>query len=436
MNFYADLHIHSRFSRATSKSLNLTSLATGAKTKGLKVIGTGDFTHPVWLFEIESELRETPGGLLVYPSTNDILFMLTAEVSTIYKQDGRVRKVHHLIGAPDIEAAKEISMALARIGNIKSDGRPIIGMSSRDLLDLVLTASIDAFIIPAHIWTPWFSALGSKSGFDSIEDCYLDLSPNIFACETGLSSDPPMNRMVTSLDRYFLVSNSDAHSADKLGREATIFDCEPGYHEILTAMRTGTGLEGTIEFFPEEGKYHLDGHRDCGVVLEPEETLRLKGICPVCGKPLTIGVQYRVHELADRFEGLSPKHRPFFSIIPLKEILGEVLSVGPASVKVEKLYDTMTATLGPELGILLDAPLPEIEKVAGEKAGLAVSRMREGRVRKRPGYDGVYGTISMLSDGNDSIRHCERSEAIPYSENSSINEDTPKRRTEQLRLFD
>ena len=407
MRLIADLHIHSRFSRATSRALNLEALAMGAGIKGIKVIGTGDFTHPLWLNEIENELKESGSGLLFHPDHKEISFMLTAEISTIYKEGDKVRKVHHLIGAPNIGAAKKISEALAKIGNIKSDGRPIIGMSSRNLLELVLTASADAFIIPAHIWTPWFSALGSKSGFDSIADCYLDLAEHIFACETGLSSDPPMNRMVKSLDAYFLVSNSDAHSAGKLGREATIFESEPGYHEMLNAMKTGTGLAGTIEFFPEEGKYHLDGHRDCGVVLEPKETKRLKGRCPVCGKPLTIGVQYRVHELADRFEGASPKARPFSYAIPLKELLGECLQVGPASAKVERLYESLINKLGPELNILLDAPVEDIVRAADEKLGLAISNMRLGRVSKKPGYDGVFGVISVLKDDPVNMKKTE-----------------------------
>jgi DNA helicase II / ATP-dependent DNA helicase PcrA len=400
MRLFADLHIHSRFSRATSKALNLEALAKGAGTKGITVIGTGDFTHPEWLNEIETELKETGSGLLFYPGYKEISFMLTGEISTIYKDCDRVRKVHHLIGAPDIGAAKKINQALARIGNIKSDGRPIIGMSSRNLLELVLEASADAFIIPAHIWTPWFSALGSKSGFDSIADCYLDLAPYIFACETGLSSDPPMNRMLKSLDNYFLVSNSDAHSAGKLGREATIFDCRHDYFEILNAMKTGAGLAGTIEFFPEEGKYHLDGHRDCGIVLKPEETERLKGRCPLCCKPLTIGVQYRVHELADRFEGVSPKARPFNYAIPLKELLGECLQIGSASVKVERLYESLIKKLGPELDILLHVLLEDIIKAGDEKVGLAISNMRSGRVHKKPGYDGVFGVISVLKDAD------------------------------------
>jgi len=396
MRLFADLHIHSRFSRATSKSLDLKALADGARTKGIKVIGTGDFTHPSWFEEIRTELKDDGSGLFVHPDYKDISFMLTAEISTIYKQGDKTRKVHHLIGAPDIAAVSRINHALEKIGNIKSDGRPIIGMSSRNLLELVLTASNDAFIIPAHIWTPWFSVLGSKSGFDSIKECYLDLSDHIFACETGLSSDPAMNRRVSSLDRYFLVSNSDAHSADKLGREATIFDCEQSYASLLNAMKTGQGLSGTVEFYPEEGKYHMDGHRDCGVVLEPEETLRLSGCCPVCGKGLTIGVQYRVNELSDRLECPSSKERPFFSVIPLKEILGEILNVGTASNRVQKAYEKLVSSVGPELTILLDTSINDIAAAADEETALAVSNMRSGRVNKKPGYDGVFGVISVM----------------------------------------
>jgi DNA helicase-2/ATP-dependent DNA helicase PcrA len=430
MRLFADLHIHSRFSRATSRTLNLEVLAQGAELKGIKVIGTGDFTHPVWLDEIETGLRENGSGLYFLPGRKEISFMLTAEISTIYKQDGRVRKVHHLIGAPDMGVARRISEALSKIGNINSDGRPIIGMSSRNLLDLVLNASADAFIIPAHIWTPWFSALGSKSGFDSISECYLDLAEHIFACETGLSSDPPMNRMVKSLDAYFLVSNSDAHSTDKLGREATIFECEPGYYEMLNAMKTGSGLAGTIEFFPEEGKYHLDGHRDCGVTLEPDETEKLNGRCPVCGKPLTIGVLYRVHELSDRVNGTAPKARPFDYAIPLKELLGECFDVGPASAKVEKIYESLIKKLGPELNILLDVPIEAIVKASDEKLGLAVSSMRSGRVSRKPGYDGVFGVISALKGAPAGMQK----QTIEY-ERPEINDETLRRRKEQLTLF-
>jgi len=398
MRFFADLHVHSRFSRATSKELTINALGKGAVLKGLTVIGTGDFTHPSWLSEIEQDLVEAEPGLFSLKHDPGVRFILTTEISTIYKQGEQVRKVHHLLAAPDLETVHTINKALARVGNIISDGRPILGISSRDLLEIVLEANKDAFLVPAHIWTPWFSVLGSKSGFDSIGACYLDLEPHIFAVETGLSSDPPMNHRVMGLDRYVLVSNSDAHSSEKLGREAIIFDCEPDYFAMLAALKTGEGLLGTVEFFPEEGKYHLDGHRDCEVVLEPEETARLNGRCPVCGKPLTIGVLSRVYALTDRKEGKPLKAKPFYPIIPLPEILGENMQIGQSSGKVKAAYANLVRKLGGELPLLLDVDLEEIRKAGGDMLALAVSRMREGKVFKEAGYDGKFGRIRVFQD--------------------------------------
>ncbi|HQP30330.1 MAG TPA: UvrD-helicase domain-containing protein, partial [Deltaproteobacteria bacterium] len=396
--FYADLHVHSRFSRATSRDLTLAALAQGAHTKGIAVVGTGDFTHPTWLSEIEQELIEAEGGLFRLKDDPGVRFMLTAEISTIYKQGDKVRKVHHVLVAPDVRTVRAINKALARIGNIVSDGRPILGLSSRDLLEIVLQADPRAFLIPAHIWTPWFSALGSKSGFDTIAECYLDLEPYIFAVETGLSSDPLMNRMVGSLDRYHLVSSSDAHSAEKLGREATVFSCGRDYDAIRAALQTGAGLKGTVEFFPEEGKYHLDGHRDCAVVLEPEETERLKGKCPVCGRALTVGVLSRVHALADRRDEGPATARPFHSAIPLSEIISEILKVGPSSLKVKALYENLIRKLGAELEVLLEAGLDDIRRAGGDTLALAIERMRLGKVHKQAGFDGQFGRIRVFSD--------------------------------------
>lgn len=405
MKFFADLHIHSRFSRATSRGLTLNSLAQGARVKGISVLGTGDFTHPAWLGEIEEGLQEAEPGLYrMRQGDNDVRFMLTAEISTIYKQGDRVRKVHHLIGAPHLEAARRISASLARVGNILSDGRPILGITSRDLLEIVLEASERAFLIPAHIWTPWFSALGSKSGFDTIAECYGDLAHHIFAVETGLSSDPPMNWSVSSLDGYCLVSNSDAHSAEKLGREATIFETGLDYHSMLHALKTGEGLCGTVEFFPEEGKYHLDGHRDCGVVLEPEETIALGGICPVCGRKLTVGVLSRVEELADRHDGSRPETaRPFYSLVPLAEVLGEIVGTGSASKRVRAAYDRLVPRLGGELQLLLDTDIEEVRSVAGDVLALALTRMRAGEVSKDPGYDGRFGRVRVFREHENDL---------------------------------
>ncbi|MGO9147308.1 MAG: UvrD-helicase domain-containing protein [Desulfomonilia bacterium] len=405
MRFFCDLHIHSRFSRATSSSLTIPELGRAAVRKGIAVIGTGDLTHPSWIKEMEEELIEAEPGL--YRLKNDparTRFILTGEISTIYKQGDKVRKVHHVIGAPGLTSAKKIGASLAKVGNILSDGRPILGITSRNLLEIVMEASAEAFLIPAHIWTPWFSALGSKSGFDTIKECYLDLEPHIFAVETGLSSDPPMNWMVSSLDRYHLVSNSDAHSAEKLGREATVFDTSLDYYAIRKAMATGDGLLGTVEFFPEEGKYHLDGHRDCSVVIMPEETRRYKGICPKCGKPLTVGVLNRVEGLADRSEGEKPQSaRPFYSLIPLTEIISEIMHVSSPTKKVLAACERLTVRLGGELPLLIDTDLEEIRSVAGETFALAIKRMRAGDVHKEAGYDGKFGRVRVFRDNEQDM---------------------------------
>ncbi|MEA2102415.1 MAG: AAA family ATPase [Thermodesulfobacteriota bacterium] len=400
MRFFADLHIHSRFSRATSKYLTIQELCLGAQTKGINVLGTGDFTHPAWISELRENLVEDqPGFYRLRQMDTGVRFVLTSEISTIYKQDGQVRKVHHLLLAPDFSTVEKISASLAAIGNIVSDGRPILGITSRNLLEIVLEAGDDAYIIPAHIWTPWFSALGSKSGFDSIAECYLDLEPHIFALETGLSSDPPMNWMVSSLDRYRLVSNSDAHSSAKIAREATIFDAPFDYYSMIDAMKTGKGLEGTVEFFPQEGKYHLDGHRKCAVVLTPQETKALGGICPVCNRPVTVGVLNRVMKLADRDEGRMPKTaNPFYSLTPLPEILGEIMHVGSGSKRVKQAYDTLIREFGSELSLLLDEDLSEIASRGSELLSLGISHMREGKVHKVSGFDGEFGRVRVLRD--------------------------------------
>jgi uncharacterized protein (TIGR00375 family) len=319
------------------------------------------------------------------------------EISTIYRRDDRTRKVHHLLYAPSFEAAGRITEALAKIGNLASDGRPILGLDSRDLLDITLSAGPGCFLVPAHVWTPWFAVLGSKSGFDAVRDCYADLADHIFAVETGLSSDPPMNWACSSLDEYRLVSNSDAHSPPMLGREATVFDTDLDYYSIAAALRTGDGMAGTIEFFPEEGKYHLDGHRKCGVRVEPEQTRALEEICPQCGKPLTVGVLHRVAELADR----PPGHRPpgaagFTNLIQLPYIMGEVLATGPKSKKVTAEVGRLVAALGPELGILRDVPLDDVRRVGGSLLGEAIARLRRGEVIRDAGYDGEYGTIRLF----------------------------------------
>jgi DNA helicase-2/ATP-dependent DNA helicase PcrA len=308
--------------------------------------------------------------------------------------------VHHLIYVPSLEAAEKLTSALARIGNLSADGRPILGLDSRDLLELALGCHDAAFLVPAHIWTPWFAVLGSKSGFDSVTECYRDLAGHIFAVETGLSSDPPMNWRLRSLDGYTLVSNSDAHSPAKLGREACRFDCALGYAEMRNALQTGAGWGGTVEFFPEEGKYHLDGHRSCAVRLVPEETRAADGRCPTCGRPVTVGVMHRVAALADRPAGARPaRAAPFVHLLPLAEVLGELLGVGPASRAVTRAYDSLLARVGPELYVLENAPLEDLRRQGSTLLAEAVSRMRAGQVICDAGYDGAYGVVRVFQPG-------------------------------------
>ncbi|MFH1136085.1 MAG: UvrD-helicase domain-containing protein [Pseudomonadota bacterium] len=406
MKYIADLHIHSRFSRATSRSLDLPRLDYWAGRKGLAVVGTGDMTHPQWLAEIKEQLVEAEDGLYklkpdyILSGEGETRFILSGEISSIYKQGGRVRKVHSVVLLPNLAAAEKYLGRLDRLGNVKSDGRPILGLSAKDLLEISLDTDPDCIFIPAHIWTPWFSLLGSNSGFDSLEECFLDLTPHIKALETGLSSDPPMNWRLSALDGYILTSNSDAHSPDKLGREANLIDAELSYPGLAQALGGRGGFEGTIEFFPEEGKYHLDGHRNCRLRLDPEETRRSGGLCPVCGRAVTVGVMNRVLELADRPAGFKPDGaQSFYHLIPLKEILGEVLGFGSASKKTTQFYDDILAALGPELYILRDAPLDDVGRAGGLLLEEAVTRMRAGRVLAEAGYDGEYGRISLFGPG-------------------------------------
>ncbi|MBF0490227.1 MAG: DNA helicase UvrD [Candidatus Omnitrophica bacterium] len=416
MKFYADLHIHSKYSRATSKDLDLEHLYLWAQYKGIQVVGTGDFVHPVWLKELEEKLEPAGEGLFSlkdkYAKPIDakiphacrglVRFMLTVEISNIYKRLDKVRKVHNLIWAPSFEAARKIQAKLGSIGNINSDGRPILGLDSRDLLEITLEADPKNMFVPAHIWTPWFSALGSMGGFDRMEDCFADLTPHVFAVETGLSSDPLMNWRLKQLDPYILVSNSDAHSPSKLGREANIFDTELSYSAIYRALsdENDKGLVGTLEFFPEEGKYHYDGHRLCHVRWHPKQTMENNGLCSRCGKPVTVGVMARVEALADRIEGTKGRrHRPYWNIIPLPEIIGEAKSVGPASKAVQAMYLNMLNHIGSEFYILQDAPVFEIRAVAGDVIAEGISRMRKGDVKIAAGYDGEFGTLEIFKDG-------------------------------------
>ena len=407
--YIADLHIHSRFSRATSKEGDASHLDLWAGRKGIGLVGTGDFTHPAWRAELQEMLTPAEEGFYTlkpqYRLPSDTAgaaqpprFVLTGEISSIYKKNGRVRKVHNLILLPSLQAAEELSRRLERVGNIHSDGRPILGLDSRDLLELTLTACPQAIFIPAHIWTPHFSLFGAFSGFQTMEECFEDLTPHIHAVETGLSSDPPMNWQVSALDSYTLVSNSDAHSPQKLGREANLLDCSLSYPALKHAMETGEGFGGTIEFFPEEGKYHLDGHRNCGVCLTPQEAESLGGLCPVCGKKLTIGVQHRVEELADRPLGQPrPQQKPFESLAPLPEVIAACTGASETSKKTQARYQAMLQQLGSEFHILRQAGFEDIQRVAGPAVAEGIRRLRLGQVERVPGYDGAFGHVVLLT---------------------------------------
>jgi uncharacterized protein (TIGR00375 family) len=408
MRFIADLHIHSRYSRATSREMSPESIWRWAQLKGIAVIGTGDFTHPGWSKELREKLEPRGNGLfglkkefrkddIPESCRAGVSFLLSAEISCIYSRNGKTRKVHALIFAPDFSVAAKISAALSRIGKLESDGRPILGLDAEKLLEIVVNASPDAMLVPAHAWTPHFSVFGAASGFDSLEECFGELTPHISAIETGLSSDPLMNWRLSALDHITLISNSDAHSPAKIGREANIFETEIGYGPLIAAIRTRKGFAGTIEFFPEEGKYHYDGHRACEVGLSPKETVRENYRCPVCGKKVTIGVMHRVEKLADREEGFRPAGAPtFVSVIPLQEIIAETLKVGPNSKKVNETYMTLIERLGSEFRILMDATPEEIEQAGSPKIGEAVARVRSGKVHIAPGYDGEYGRIKIF----------------------------------------
>ncbi len=404
--YIGDLHIHSRYSRATSKDCTPEYLDFWAGKKGIDIIGTGDFTHPAWRAELSEKLEPAEDGLYVLKkeyrlpgaSGHHPRFVVTGEISSIYKKGERVRKVHSLLILPGLEAADTLSRQLELIGNIHSDGRPILGISCRDLLETMLQVSPEGIFIPAHIWTPHFSLFGAFSGFDKIEDCFEDLTPYIHALETGLSSDPPMNWRVSALDQFFLISNSDAHSPAKLGREANLFDIELSYTGLSEAIQKGIGLTGTIEFFPEEGKYHFDGHRKCGLCISPSQTSGYGNICPVCGKKITIGVLNRIEQLADRKEGfILPKGRPFESLVPLLEVIGASTGISPTGKKAMEQYEHMTETLGPEFTILRNIPIEDIRRNAGSLIAEGINKLRKGQVERTPGFDGEYGKISLLT---------------------------------------
>ena len=410
MKMIADLHIHSRFSMATSKEGTPENLDFWARKKGISLIGTGDFTHPVWREELKERLVSEGNGLYrlkdayvkeesrKFPGEGT-RFVVSGEISSIYKKNGKTRKVHNVILLPSLEAADAMAQRLEKIGNIHSDGRPILGLDSHDLLEMMMDVCPEGILIPAHIWTPHFSVLGAKSGFDSVEECFEELAPYIHALETGLSSDPAMNWRISKLDRYQLVSNSDAHSPSKLGREANLLDIDCSYEGLYRAIQTGEGLEGTVEFFPEEGKYHFDGHRKCGVSLSPMEAERLGEICPVCGKKLTMGVDHRVEQLADRAEGFVKKDgKKYESLVPLPEVISACMGYSTASKKVQGCFEQMIQTLGTEFDILRNVPSEDIKSCAGERIAEGIENVRTGNVKRIPGYDGEYGKIELFEE--------------------------------------
>ena len=418
MRFITDLQLHSKYSRATSSQMVLEELHLGAIKKGIAVMGTGDFTHPQWFSELEKKLvPASETGLFVLKTEEKnpkaTRFMLTAEISSIYSKGGRVRKVHNLVFAPSFEVVRQINTQLGWIGNLKSDGRPILGLDSKELLKIVSTISEEAYVIPAHAWTPWFSVFGSQSGFDSLEECFEELTPKIFAIETGLSSDPGMNWRLSGLDKVALISNSDSHSLPKLGREANAFEgSELSYRAIFQAIKNASPkalsekrdssaklkLAFTIEFFPEEGKYHYDGHRLHQVVYSPEETRVQKGLCRSCGRPVTIGVMNRVASLADRPVGYKPpQYIPFKNLVPLEEIVAEARGQRVRTKAVLESYEKFIQAFGSEFAVLLDAEIADLAALDAQVA-LGVKKVRAGEIKIEPGYDGEYGKIKIFED--------------------------------------
>lgn len=407
MKFTADLHLHSPYSRACSQRLSLKNLDITARRKGMRVLGTGDFTHPAWFDNLKRSLEPAEPGLYILKNpppvpgfTEPTRFLMQVEISLIYKHQGKTRKVHHLIYMPSLEAAEELNIRLGWEGNIESDGRPIFGMSSEKLAGIVYEVSDEAVIVPAHVWTPWFSIFGSKSGYDSVEKCFGKYTDKIFALETGLSSDLEMNRRISQLDKYTFISGSDAHSPERIGREATVFNTELSYKGIFGSIKKGTKdvLPYTIEFYPHEGRYHYDGHRKCGVRFNPKQTKQAAGLCPECGQGLTLGVLYRVDSLADRDQPEFPQEHPGFKhLVQLDKIIGEALGVGEKSKKVISLYNRMIEELGPEFAILENIEIKKLETVAGERVAEGIRRMRQGELTIEPGYDGEYGIVRIFS---------------------------------------
>lgn len=420
MRFVADLHIHSKYSRATSRDMDVDHLNKWARIKGIKVLGTGDFTHHLWLKELKAKLEPAEPGLFKvkkkvkaslenndwlpnnnHPTDEGIRFLLSSEISCIYSKNNRTRKIHIIILAPDFKTVEKINARLGWIGNLKADGRPILGLDAKELTKIVLDNSPDCLIIPGHIWTPWFSLFGSMSGFDSLEECFEEYSKYIYAGETGLSSDPEMNWRWSALDKIALVSNSDSHSPHRIGREANVFDTDLSYLGIAEAIKSKDPKKflETVEFFPEEGKYHYDGHRKCQISVTPQEAKKMKNICPKCGKPLTIGVLHRVDDLADRRRANKPSQAiPFRRLIPLEEIIGDAKGVGAASKTVQEEYKNLIKRFGSEFKILLEVSPQQIEQVSSAEIAEGIKRVRQGKVFIEPGYDGEYGQIKIFKD--------------------------------------
>lgn len=413
MNYVADLHVHSPYARATSKAISPESLYQWAQVKGIDVVGTGDFTHPVWLALLKDKLLPAGNGFYCLKDlprqslvpgmrrmSKTVYFCLSTEVSTIYSFAGRLRKSHHLIYAPDFQAVDQLNKRLSKVGDLAADGRPILKLSARNLLEIVCETGSRCHLIPAHIWTPWFSIFGAKSGYDAIQDVFKDLTEHIFALETGLSSDPTMNWRVSDLDRYTLVSNSDAHSPQKLGREANRFDTAINYDALFDALHTRKGFKGTLEYFPEQGKYHLDGHRVCALPLLPRQTLRYEGRCPKCKKPVTVGVLHRVEDLADRVTPQRPTDTSGFDyIVPLPEIIAQVMGYQVNAKRVHTAFAKIINQFGSEFRFLLETPIADIEAKLPMPYAIAVNRLRSCQVKKYPGYDGVYGKMVLWEPG-------------------------------------
>lgn len=400
MRIVADFHIHSKYSRATSHNMDLEHIAQAAQEKGITVVGTGDFTHPEWFNELKNKLEPAEEGLYRLKDKDDsVRFVVTGEISNMYTRHGRGRRIHSLIILPSLESAEKINNILSWQGNIKSDGRPILGMDTEELLKIVIDTEPMALFVPAHIWTPWFGVFGSMSGFDSLEEAFGENIKHIYALETGLSSDPPMNWRLSVLDKFTLISNSDAHSPTKLGREVNVFDTELSYTAIRNAIikKDKSKFLNTIEFFPEEGKYHYDGHRLCNVRMSPEQRKKVKGICLKCGRHLTVGVLSRVDELADREDGFTPSDAiPYKSLVPLKEIIAEAVGVGPQTKKVEGYYQELIQKFSNEFNVLLDVPLVELNKFTLPKIADGIKRVRDGKLIIEPGYDGEFGKVKIF----------------------------------------